>query len=71
MTVTLPQRRVPLGLFPGQSAPRLYDRGGRGVRSPLEGLGSLLTPEPNLPPVTLYGPAGPGNISREKPKQPP
>jgi integron integrase len=45
--------------------------GGRGVRSPLDGLGSLLTPEPNLPPVTLYGPAGPRNIPLEKPKQPP
>jgi integrase len=49
----------------------VLNRGGRGVRSPLEGLGSLLTPEPNLPPVTLYGPAGPRNIPLEKPKQPP
>ena len=49
----------------------VLNRGGRGVRSPLEGLGSLLTTEPNLPPVTLYGPAGPRNIPQGKPKPPP
>uniref|UniRef100_A0A7C4LL18 Integrase SAM-like N-terminal domain-containing protein n=1 Tax=Schlesneria paludicola TaxID=360056 RepID=A0A7C4LL18_9PLAN len=26
MTTSLPHRRVPLGLFPDKSAPRLYDR---------------------------------------------
>jgi integron integrase len=49
----------------------VLNRGGRGVRSPLEGLGSLLTPEPNLPPASLYGAARPRKIPREKPNPPP
>lgn len=42
----------------------------RGVRSPLEALDSVLTPEPNLPLFTLCGPAGPRNIPQGKPKPP-
>ena len=48
----------------------VLNRGGRGVRSPLEGLGGLLTAEPWPESVTLCGPADLYNIPKRKARPP-
>ena len=49
----------------------VLNRGGRGVRSPLEGLGGLLAAEPRPASVTICGPAGPSNIPKRNTKHTP